>query len=121
LAMLQKHYGFIGVKRSGKAKSIVMVSAESDAPVEMQSVSLTRDLVFLRIDGDFEDRADQATFYYSLDGRHWQGLGQPLQMVYTLPHFMGYRFALFNFATKEAGGHVDFDYFRVDNRASATH
>jgi len=29
---------------------------------------------------------------------------------------MGYRFALFNFATKTAGGSVDFDYFRIENK-----
>ena len=29
---------------------------------------------------------------------------------------MGYRFALFNYATKTAGGFVDFDYFRVGNK-----
>ena len=26
---------------------------------------------------------------------------------------MGYRFALFNYATKSTGGFVDFDYFRI--------
>jgi hypothetical protein len=36
-------------------------------------------------------------------------------MAYTLPHFMGYRFGLFNFATKTAGGFVDFDYYRVSD------
>jgi hypothetical protein len=34
-------------------------------------------------------------------------------MSYTIPHFMGYRFAIFNFATKTPGGFVDVDYFRV--------
>ena len=34
-------------------------------------------------------------------------------MVYTLPHIMVYRFALFNFATETAGGYADFDYFRI--------
>jgi hypothetical protein len=29
---------------------------------------------------------------------------------------MGYRFALFNYATKTAGGFVDFDYFRVSEK-----
>jgi len=43
----------------------------------------------------------------------WTAIGKPLQMAYTLPHFMGYRFALFNYATKTEGGFVDFDYFRV--------
>ena len=39
-------------------------------------------------------------------------------MAYTLPHFMGYRFALFNYATKNAGGAADFDYFRVGETLS---
>ena len=40
-------------------------------------------------------------------------------MSYTLPHFMGYRFGLFNFATQEPGGHADFDYFRIGNAITA--
>ena len=32
-----------------------------------------------------------------------------------LPHFMGYRFGLFNMATQSAGGYVDFDYYRVSD------
>jgi len=39
-------------------------------------------------------------------------------MAYTLPHFMGYRFGLFNFATKTAGGFVDFDFFYVSDEIS---
>ncbi len=31
----------------------------------------------------------------------------------TLPHFMGYRFGLFNFATKATDGSADFDFFRI--------
>ncbi len=38
-----------------------------------------------------------------------------MQMAYTVPHFMGYRFGLFNFATKAAGGIVDFDFYRVSD------
>ena len=30
-----------------------------------------------------------------------------------MPHFMGYRFGLFNYATKTPGGYVDFDWFRA--------
>jgi hypothetical protein len=39
-------------------------------------------------------------------------------MAYTLPHFMGYRFGLFNYATKQAGGSVDFDYFHISDNIS---
>jgi beta-xylosidase len=116
LALLQKRFGFVGVKMSGKATSLVMVSAESGSPLEMEGVPLTGQTVFLRVDCDFKNRADKAYLFYSLDGNKWTSIGKPLQMAYTLPHFMGYRFALFNYATKSAGGCVDFDYFRVSDR-----
>ena len=61
----------------------------------------------------FGDGSEKAHFYYSLDGNRWARIGSALGMEYTLPHFMGYRFALFNFATINAGGYVDFDYYRV--------
>jgi len=118
LGLLQKKYGFVGVKRTGEANAIVMVSAQTDAPVEQESVPLTQKVVFLKVACDFRNRTDKARFFYSLDGRSWTSIGQPLQMAYTIPHFMGYRFALFNYATKAPGGFVDFDWFRVEGRIS---
>ncbi len=61
------------------------------------------------------DRKDIATFFYSLDGKSWTAIGEPLKMTYTLPHFMGYRFGLFNYATQTIGGFADFDYFHLEN------
>ena len=113
LGALQKRYGLVGVKLAGNAKSIVMVSAESGSAVEVASIQLTHDLVYLKVECDFSDRSDRARFFHSSDGQQWTAIGKPLRMTYTLPHFMGYRFALFNQATKTAGGFVDFDYFRV--------
>jgi hypothetical protein len=43
-------------------------------------------------------------------------IGSELNMAYTLPRFMGYRIALFNYATKTAGGFVEFDYFRASDK-----
>jgi len=119
LAALQKKYGFVGVKMEGATRSIVMARVESDAPAEAERVPLAQDTVFLRMDCDFRNRADVARFFYSLDGATWTAIGKPLRMAYTIPHFMGYRFALFNFATKAAGGSVDFDYFRVGDTVPA--
>ena len=68
---------------------------------------------------DFKNRTDKAFFYYSTDGRNWVPIGSALQMAYTLPHFMGYRFGLFNYATKTKGGYADFDFFRVSNDISS--
>jgi beta-xylosidase len=113
LGLLQRRYGFVGVQAADGARSIVMVSAEGNSPEEVQGVPLSQKTVYLKASCDFKDRADRAAFYYSLDGKQWTAIGKPLRMAYTLPHFMGYRFALFNYATKTPGGSVDFDYFRV--------
>ncbi|MCK3684716.1 glycoside hydrolase 43 family protein [Maribellus sp. YY47] len=111
---LQRKYGQVGVKMTGGEKFIYMISNETDTPVEMESLPLTQNEVYFKIDCDFRDRKDMARFYYSLDGKSWTAIGSPLKMEYTLmEHFMGYRFGFFNYATKSPGGFVDFDYFRV--------
>ena len=68
----------------------------------------------LKIDCDFRDKADIAKFFYSLDGKTWIVIGEPLKMEYSMPHFMGYRFGLFNYSTKNPGGFVDFDWFKIE-------
>ena len=118
LALLQKKYGLVGVKYENDIKFVVMVSSESGSVVEMERVPLTQQTVYLKADCDFRDRADIAYFYYSLDGKLWSPIGSKLKMEYTIPHFMGYRFGLFNYATKERDGFVDFDWFRIGMRAN---
>lgn len=113
LGLLQKGFGLVGVRSSGAHRSIVMVHAESGAAVEAGQVPLTQDVVHLKAECDFRDRADTARFLYSLDGQTWLPIGSKLRMKYTLPHFMGYRFALFCYATQAPGGFAEFDYFRV--------
>ncbi len=62
---------------------------------------------------NFQNQTDGAAFYDSLNGSNWQTIGNTLQMSCTMPYFMRYRFALFNYATQSTGGYADFDYFRV--------
>ena len=113
LALLQRKFGLVGVKYSNSTKSIVMVNAQSGKPVEAQSVPLTQKTVYLKAECNFRDRADLANFFYSLDGKTWTPVGSQLKMEYSMPHFMGYRFGLFNYATRTPGGYVDFNWFRV--------
>lgn len=116
LLLLQKKYGWVGVKAgAGGTKSIVMVNADSGVPVEEQRIPLHQSTVYLKADCDFNNRTDKAYFYYSLDGSHWTPLGSVLHMVYTIPQFIGYRFGLFNYATQSEGGYVDFDFFHIGN------
>ncbi len=116
LTLFQKRYGQVGVQYHNGSKHVVMISAESEKPVELERVPLTQNIVYLKAEGNFKDRADTGEFFYSLDGKAWKPIGGPLKMSYTLPHFMGYRFGLFNYATKSAGGFVDFDYFRISEK-----
>jgi len=113
LALLQKNYGLVGVKSDGGTNFIVMVSAENRSPAEVERIPLPQTNIFFKAECDFKNRADKAKFFYSLDGKSWTVIGSQLKMSYTLPHFMGYRFGLFDFATKTTGGFADFDYFHV--------
>lgn len=116
LALMQKNYGLVGVQREGGTNYVVMISAQSPKPSEAARVELHQPTVFLKAECNFKNLADKAKFYYSLDGDSWQPIGSELKMSYTIPHFMGYRFGLFNFATGNPGGHADFDFFRISDR-----
>ncbi|MCQ2095825.1 MAG: glycoside hydrolase 43 family protein [Bacteroidaceae bacterium] len=78
-----------------------------------KSVSLNpKKAVYLRIDGDFTDGRDIATFSYSLDGKKFVPFGKEVKMVFDIStFFMGTKFAIFNFATKAPGGYIDADWF----------
>ncbi|MGM9511980.1 glycoside hydrolase family 43 protein [Larkinella sp. GY13] len=118
LSLLQKNYGLVGVKRENGQNFIVMLSAASGKPIDIQRVPLTQKTVYLKAECNFKERANSAQFFYSLDGKSWQSIGERLKMPYTIPHFMGYRFGLFNYATQQTGGFADFDYFRIDDKIS---
>ena len=126
IGALQDQYGFVGIKMADDAKHIVMATApqteksyevgayKTGIPeIERESVPLTENTLYLRVDFDFTNAIDEAEFYYSLCQNKWTKIGGKLKMSYRLSHFTGYRFALFNFATKSLGGYVDFDWFRV--------
>lgn len=109
--------GFVGVKNNGGALSIVKYKGPN---VQEASVSINQKRVYLRVDMDYTNRTDKATFWYSLDSTTWKQIGNTLQMSYTLGMFMGYRFNLFDYATKAAGGYADFDWYKIGASVSET-
>ena len=113
LGLLQKNYGLAGVKVNSNTKSIVMINASTGKGEEVASIPLNQNTVFFKAECNFTNRKDTANFFYSLDGNNWIAFGTPLKMAYTIPQFIGYRFALFNYATKNTGGFADFDYFHI--------
>lgn len=116
LVALQRKFGQVGVKKENGNLFLFMTSNQTDTPTEIERLPLNQQKIYLKIDCDFTDRRDIATFYYSLDGKTWKAIGNELKMQYTLmEHFMGYRFGLFNYATQQTGGWADFDYFRIND------
>lgn len=117
LSLLQKEFGLLAVKVENGSKKMVMLDAVKGNQREVESVSLLQDKVYFKVVCDFKDKTDTGRFFYSLDGKKWTSIGNPIKMPYTIPHFMGYRFGLFNYAVKELGGYVDFDYFHLEDQA----
>lgn len=75
---------------------------------------LSSDDVYLKIDVDFRPGQDIAKFYYSPDGLKWEKIGRDFKMKFDYRRlFMGTRYAIYNFATANSGGHVDIDWFRI--------
>ncbi len=114
LTVFQKQYGFVGVKMTDGVRSLVMVSADSDKPEEIAAIPLAGKTVHLKVESEFDPAPEVARFSYSLDGKSWTPIGRPSRLTYSYPkHFMGYRYGLFFYSTKTAGGRVDFDYYRI--------
>ncbi len=123
LTAFQRKFGQVGVTVKDGQKYIFMASPSLartqalDTVVVHESIALNQNNIYFKIDCDFRDKTDIATFYYSLNGKTWTAIGKPLKMEYTLmEHFMGYRFGLFNYATKQTGGFADFDFFRISKK-----
>jgi len=108
LCVFQEPYAFIGVRRTAGGKYLVMVN--NGATVD--SVPLQQPTVYLRTKASNATR--KAVFEYSLDNKNFNRLGNELAMRFSLKIFTGNKFCLFNYATGETGGYVDFDWFHMD-------
>lgn len=80
-------------------------SVKAEAPLQDERVSLriTVDVAAACVDG-YEEKTRKATFQFSYDGMTWAQLGPSFTLTNAPTGFVGYRFAVFNFATKVLGG-----------------
>ncbi|HQC61932.1 MAG TPA: glycoside hydrolase 43 family protein, partial [Candidatus Marinimicrobia bacterium] len=107
LAVFQNPYAFIAVKQENGIRTLIMVNnGETIAETPMKG-----ETVFLRAIAS--NRTKNARFEYSYDNIEFIQLGNELLMEFSLKIFTGNKFGLFNYATKESGGYVDFDWFRT--------
>lgn len=136
LAAYNRGFSYVAVKRVGGVNTVGVVNrsqpfttAIDQAAIESFLPGTTADLgsatqVHLKADLDFASPVGQlwTTFSYSLDGITWTPLGSrvgPQTLDGSLTHFMGHRVGLFNYATQEAGGHVDFDHYLLSDTLSS--
>ncbi|WP_207424934.1 glycoside hydrolase family 43 protein [Desertivirga brevis] len=108
LSVFQDPYGYIAVKQIKGARKLIMVNNG----IEVASVPLAAKVVYLKTSASNASKI--ARFEYSLDNRTFRKLGNELSMQFSLKVFTGNKFCLFNYATKSAGGYVDFDYLRMN-------
>ena len=122
---------YIGIHKSGSASSLVMVNnlnlgtnwvTTSTGTVAATGPTLagTTKEVWLRIKADITpafgtSTVRTTTFEYSLDGTSFTQLGKPFSMTNTWEFFTGYRFGVFNFATKALGGRINVKSFNLES------
>lgn len=80
----------------------------------IEAVPVKNGTIWLRVHGDFNLGKDLATFSYSTDGKTFRTIGKPFKMRFDYKRmFMGTKFALYCYATKQCGGWADFDNFTI--------
>lgn len=108
LAIFQDPYAYIGAMKTKNATFLVMVNNGKTA----DSVAINHSTVYLRAIAS--NASKKAQFEYSFDNSTFIPLGDQLVMRFNLKIFTGNKFCLFNYATLQTGGYVDFDWFRVE-------
>ena len=107
LAVFQDPYAFIAVRQNKGSKFLIMVNNGQT----VDSVPLNGSTIYLRTIAS--NSTKKAIFEYSTDNNRFTSLGNELSMKFSLTIFTGNKFCLFNYATYETGGYVDFDWFRM--------
>ncbi len=105
LAAFNGDSGILTISKTGK-KHLLTMSEES--------VSLSdREKAVTGVRKNVKDSVE--IFYYSLDNKKWNKIGSDYRMIFDYRRFfMGTRYAIFNYATKQAGGYVDIDFFNYN-------
>ena len=114
LAVMQDPSAFIAIKQQGKKRYIMhsTLSLRKGEKEEITGERIKAGIIYLRAVCDY--RSSKAHFYYSTDNVNYKPFGEELHMKFDLSVFTGNKFAIFNYATKALGGHVDVDWFTTE-------
>ncbi|KAK7699490.1 hypothetical protein SLS64_011628 [Diaporthe eres] len=121
LSLLRQASAYIAVQRTGSSYAIVMYNglsmtkstwATSSTGSQAATTPITQLRVWLRATVDINPGSGKkGTFSYSLDGNTFVTFGSQLTLNSEWEFFMGYRYGIFNFATKALGGSVKVESF----------
>ncbi len=120
VAVTRRNDGFYLVMNGREAKNNAMqVSSKADVTgTEWEEVRIEQNMIRLRIEVDFAQMKDEARFFYYdgvSSGGIWKQIGIAQKLYFKLDHFVGCRFGLFVYATKEIGGKAGFLRFQYNN------
>lgn len=133
LAAFQSDAALLSIVKEGKktyivgSKDNVSLTEKEKMVTHVRHEEVYRQLlksktVYLKLEADFRLHKDLATLSYSVDGKTWMTAIKDFKMIYDYRRlFMGTRFAIYNYATKQSGGgYVDVDSFEYvkDNQDS---
>ncbi|MBQ4312063.1 MAG: acetyl xylan esterase, partial [Oscillospiraceae bacterium] len=112
LCLLIGSYGLIGITKENGEYYLVMRAREkgSGDDAELARVPFAESKVRLSAKVRFEGGSGEVRFFYDMNGI-WEPLGGAHKMSFTLDHFVGCRFGLYLYATKETGGSASFSGF----------
>ncbi|WP_049575229.1 glycoside hydrolase 43 family protein [Streptomyces sp. SBT349] len=122
LAMLRDSSAWIGLKRDGGATRVVRVDGitmdgdwnTADTGAEVAGAAVSGGRIWLRVAADIRPGSGrQARFSYSTDGTTFTGLGPAFTLKNAWQFFMGYRYGIFNYATRALGGAVTVRRFEL--------
>lgn len=128
LCTLQGDYGFIALTKDAGQMYLVMAekppkegyagmgSVDTEPAKTVAKVPVQNDAVRLRVECDFTPGTDTAEYFFRTEAEGersgFERLGEIHKLYFKLDHFVGCRFGLFLFSTKETGGVAEFSKFR---------
>lgn len=122
LAMFRDSSAWVGVTRSGNHFRVVMEDnitmnrkwKTTNTGVAIASHPVHAGKIWLRVSANILPGAGRtAHFSYSTNGHRFVPIGKPFVLDHHWQYFMGYRFAIFNFATQSLGGKVKIASFTL--------
>lgn len=119
ITIFQDPYAMICVERTADGYQLlwkqdkVRDAGSSFVPAEKTlAIEPVDGIVYLRASIKYGD--NKASFSYSLDNEKYKQLGSETSQSFNLSIFVGSRFGIFCYATKQQGGYADFDWFSTE-------